>query len=144
MMKLTDKDQTLIDLLRRDGRRPLSVLARQMGVSRAALQQRLTKLEDGGAIDGYTVVLSDQYLADQVRALIMIKFPPNMRAQLEYELEDMPEVTALYSISGVFDMAGVLAAGSMAKLDRVIDLIGNLAGIEQTMSSIILSTKITR
>ncbi len=143
-MKLTDKDEILIEALRRDGRKPLSVLARQMGVSRAAIQQRLTKLEDSGAIEGYTVVLSDQYLENRVRALIMLKFPPNMRAQLEYELEDMPEVTALYSISGVFDMAGVLAAASMAKLDQVIDIIGNLDGVEQTMSSIILSTKIAR
>ncbi len=144
MMKLTDKDETLIELLRRDGRKPLSALARQMGVSRAALQQRLTKLEDGGEIEGYTVVLSDQYLENRVRALIMLKFPPNMRAQLEYELEGLQEVTALYSISGVYDMAGVLAAASMAKLDQVIDTIGNMEGVEQTMSSIILSTKIMR
>jgi len=143
-MNLTDKDEILIEALRRDGRKPLSVLARQMGVSRAAIQQRLTKLEDGGAIDGYTVVLSDQYLKNRVRALIMIKFPPNMRAQVEYELEGMQELTALYSISGMFDMAGVLSAASMAKLDQIIDAIGTLEGIEQTMSSIILSTKIMR
>ncbi len=141
-MNLTGKDELLIEILRRDARCSISEIARQMGVSRSAVQQRLTKLEDNGTIDGFTVVLSDSYLESQVRALIMIKFPPNMRAQVEHGLAGLPEVTALYSISGTFDMAGVISAGSTAQLDKVIDRIGSLKGIEQTMTSIILATKI--
>ena len=143
-MELTVKDEELIEILRRDARCSVSELARRMRVSRAAIQQRLAKLEDNNVIDGYTIVLADDFLKSQIRALIMIKYPPNMRTQIEYELEDIRELTALYSISGVFDMAGVLSAGSMGRLDEVIDKIGSLEGIEQTMSSIILSTKIMR
>ncbi|NOX39723.1 MAG: Lrp/AsnC family transcriptional regulator, partial [Alphaproteobacteria bacterium] len=66
------------------------------------------------------------------------------RASVEQALEDMPPVTSLYSISGAYDLAAVVSAGSMADLNRAIDQIGCLEGIDETMSSIILSTKIDR
>ena len=143
-MKLTEKDSELINLLRGNARCSISELARQMKVSRAAVQQRFNKLEQNGTIDGFTVVLSDEFLESQVRALIMIKFPPNKRAKIVTALNLIRQVAALYSISGTYDMAGVIAAQSMQELDRIIDQIGCLQGIEQTMSSIILSTKIMR
>jgi len=74
----------------------------------------------------------------------MIKFPPPLRANVETALADIPQITSLYSISGVFDLAAVVSAGSMSDLDITLDKIGCLDGIDETMSSIILSTKIDR
>jgi len=53
-------------------------------------------------------------------------------------------LTALYSISGEFDMAGMVCAPTMGERDAIIDKIGCIEGIDKTMSSIILSTKIDR
>lgn len=144
MSELNDKDEHLIDLLRQNGRISVSEIARRMNLSRTAAQMRLQKLERNGVIEGYSVVLSAHYLEKQVRALVMIKFPPGMRAGIEKSLGNMPQVTSLYSISGAFDLAGVISAASMGELDATIDQIGCLEGIGETMSSIILSTKIDR
>jgi len=143
-MDLTDKDERLIALLRVDGRLSVSEIARRLSVSRTAAQMRLQKLERNGVIEGYTVTLSAQYLQNRVRALVMIKFPPGKRAGIEKSLNDIAEVKALYSISGTFDLAAIISSGSMARLDATIDKIGLLEGIGETMSSIILSTKIDR
>jgi len=144
MADLTDKDEQLIALLRQDGRLSVSEIARQMNLSRTAAQMRLQKLERNGVIEGYSVVLSSRYLTQRVRALVMIKFPPGRRAGIEDALGQMAQVTSLYSISGAFDLAAVISAASMAELDTTIDRIGCLEGIGETMSSIILSTKIDR
>ena len=143
-MSLTEQDERMIALLRADGRLSVSDLARKLSVSRTAAQMRLKKLERNGVITGYSVDLSSAYLQNRVRALVMMKFPPDRRAGIEQSLTEMAQVTALYSISGVFDLAGVISAGSMAELDQTIDRIGCLDGIGETMSSVILSTKIDR
>lgn len=143
-MNLTEKDEILIGLLRKNGRLSVSEIARRMSASRTAAQMRLQKLERNGVIEGYSVKLSSSYLEKQVRALVMIKFPPGKRNVIEAALSEMPHLTSLYSISGAFDMAAVVSAPSMGVLDVLIDEIGCLEGIDETMSSIILSTKIDR
>ncbi len=143
-MEIGKKDEQLIDLLRENGRLSVSDIARRLAVSRTAAQMRLQKLERNGVIEGYSVKLSPAYLENRVRALVMMKFPPSKRADIENLLENIPQVTSLYSISGIYDLAAVVSASSMGVLDVTIDRIGCLEGIGETMSSIILSTKIDR
>jgi DNA-binding Lrp family transcriptional regulator len=47
-------------------------------------------------------------------------------------------------VSGSFDLIAVVAASSISELDLVIDRIGEIDGVEKTLSSIILSTRINR
>ncbi len=143
-MDLTDKDQQLIALLQQNGRLSVSEMARKLSVSRTAVQMRLQKLERNGVINGYTVTLSPTYLEKRVQALVMIKLSAGSREKIEAELSAINQLTSLYSISGIFDMSGVISARSMAELDVIIDKIGCMIGIDETMSSIILSTKFDR
>ncbi|WP_287799590.1 Lrp/AsnC family transcriptional regulator, partial [Acidiphilium sp.] len=50
-------DDRLITLLRHDGRRSISDLAIELGVSRATVRARIDRLERSGVIIGYTVIL---------------------------------------------------------------------------------------
>ncbi len=143
-MNLSEKDEQLIAILRRNGRISVSEIARRLSVSRTAAQARLNKLERNGVIKGYGVKLSPDYFESQVRALIMIRFPPARRAMIEEQLCAIEQVTSLFSISGTYDLAGMISAPNMAVLDATIDRIGCLEGIGETMTSIILSTKIDR
>jgi len=143
-MDISDKDQQLIALLRENARLSVSEIARRLSVSRTAAQMRLEKLERNGIIDGYTVRLSASFLKDRVRALVMIKSPPANRIKIEKALSKIPQLTSLYSISGAFDLHAVISAASVAELDAAIDAIGRLGGVDDTMSSVILSTKIDR
>lgn len=143
-MEITNKDEHMIMLLRENGRLSVSDLARQLSVSRTAAQMRLKKLERNGVIEGYSARLSDDHAKNRVRALVMIKFPPGKLMEIQQALTEMLQITTVYSISGPFDLAAVISAPSMPVLDEVIDEIGCLEGIDDTMSSIILSTKIDR
>ena len=139
-----NQDQQLIALLRDNARLPISELARQLHVSRTAALARLQRLERDGVIKGYTVKLSDDYLQGCIKAMVMIKAPPTQRHSIERALARMPQLITLYSISGSFDMTAVVVAPSVAELDQVIDRIGVLEGVEETQSSVILSTKFER
>ncbi len=143
-MSRINQDQQLIALLRDNARLPITELARKLQVSRTAALSRLHRLERDGVIKGYTVKLSDEYLQGCIKAMVMIKAPPTQRQNIEHALAKIPQLITLYSISGSFDMTAVVVAPSVAELDQVIDRIGVLEGVEETQSSVVLSTKFER
>ena len=143
-MEISGKDEQLIALLQDNARLSVAEIARRLSVSRTAAQMRLEKLERNGVIDGYSVRLSARFSKDRVRALVMIKSPPANRSKIENALAEIAQLTTLYSISGVFDLSAVISAASVEDLDAAIDEIGRLDGVDDTMSSVILSTKIDR
>lgn len=143
-MSVTDKDRELLALLSQNARMPVTELARHLGLSRTTVQTRIDKLEAEGVISGYGLKLSEDYLSSLVRAHVLITILPKSLNAVTKSLDAIREVTSLYSVSGSFDLIAVLAAPSIAELDRLIDRIGEIAGVERTLSSVILSTRISR
>jgi len=141
---MDDTDRQLIALLRENARTPTADLARRLRLSRTTVQSRIERLERRGIVAGYTVRLADDYERGLVRAHVLITALPKFARKVEEALAGIVEVRTLHSISGTYDMIAVVAAPSIAELDQLIDRIGALEGVERTMSSIILSTRISR
>ena len=141
---LSEKDRALLSLLGDNARMPVAELARKLGLSRTTVQARIERLEADGVIAGYGIKLSDAYLSGLVRAHVLITIAPKALAGVTAALAAIKEVTTLHSVSGTFDLIAILTAPSIADLDRLIDGIGALDGVERTLSSVILSTRISR
>lgn len=143
-MQITDKDRELLALLGENARIPVAMLARRLGLSRTTVQARLERLEREGVIAGYGVRLSEAYQSGLIRAHVLITIAPKSLPMVSAELEAIRQVTTLHSVNGSFDLIAILAASSIAELDGLIDRIGEIDGVERTLSSIILSTRISR
>jgi DNA-binding Lrp family transcriptional regulator len=143
-MTIDAADRQLLSLLAENARAPVAELARALGLSRTTVQSRIERLERRGVITGYSARLSDEHERGLVRAHVLITAQPKLAGKVEVELRRIPEVRTLHSVSGQFDMIAVVVAPSISELDRLIDRIGALDGIDRTMSSIILSTRIER
>lgn len=143
-MQVTQKDRGLLALLGENARMPVATLARRLGLSRTTVQTRLERLEREGVITGYSVRLSEAYKAGLIRAHVLITIAPKALSAVTSELGAIAAVTALYSVNGPYDLIAIIASPSIAELDRLIDLIGELPGVERTLSSIILSDRISR
>ena len=141
---ISEKDRDLIALLRQDARMPVSELARQLGLSRTAAQARLDKLERLGIIAGYSLRLGSQASAAEVRALIMLGTLAAQRRSIETALSRLPAISAVYSVSGPFDLIAAASAPSVEDLDQVRDQISALEGVAQLQLSMILSTRLDR
>lgn len=143
-MELSAKDRDLLALLRQNARMPVAAMAKRLSLSRTTVQVRLERLEREGVIAGYGVRLSEGYASGLVRAHILITLAPKMLSKVCAALDSLPAVSELHSVSGAFDLIAVITAPSIAELDRLIDEIGLIDGVERTLSSIILSTRVSR
>ncbi len=61
-MKIDGIDKIIIKSLVKDARTPILTIARKVGVSGAAIHQRLKKLDKSKLIDGYKMVLNPKAL----------------------------------------------------------------------------------
>jgi DNA-binding Lrp family transcriptional regulator len=143
-MPIDQTDRQLLVLLTENARAPVAELGRKLGLSRTTVQSRIERLERRGIVTGYTARLSDEHEKGQVKAHVLITALPKLAAGVESALRRIPEVRTLHSVSGHFDMIAIVVAPSIGELDQLIDRIGALEGVERTMSSIILSTRIQR
>jgi len=138
------QDQKLVMLLRQDARTSITDLARALGVSRSTVQNRLARLEATGVIRGYSVELGKDYLANLVEAHVSIKVVQKLTARTNVALEEISQVTQLFSVSGEYDLIAIVRAHSLEELSKVLDDIGNLEGVERTNSAVVLETRFRR
>jgi DNA-binding Lrp family transcriptional regulator len=143
-LSLDELDRRLIALLRKDARMPMVQLARSLGISRASAYARLQKLQRSGVIEGFTVRLSAAGERPQIRAHVLIKVKGKLNRATEKYLHTIPEIIALHAISGVYDLIAELEVADANRLNELIDQIGELDGVEETTSSIVLATKWSR
>ena len=143
-MTLDAIDQTLLNELRENARCPVALLARKVGLSRTAVQARIARLERDKVIVGYGVRSGDAYEQSLIQAHVMLTVGSKQSGHVEAALRKIPEVRSLLSVSGTFDMIAIVQAGSIDRLDALIDSIGLLDGVERTNTSVVLSTRIKR
>lgn len=143
-MKITPSDQQLLSVLRENARASTAEIARRLGLSRTTVQSRIERLERDGVIGGYTVRVNEAAERGHIRAHIMVALLPRHMASVVEALRAMPEVRALHSVSGPFDLVAMGVVPSVEGMDELTDRIGAIDGVERTTSSIILSAKFER
>jgi DNA-binding Lrp family transcriptional regulator len=136
---LDEVDHRLITLLRGNARLPAASLARQLGLSRSAVQERMRRLERDGVIQGYTALLAEA--PGGVAALAMITLDPKLHDRAVAALRGLPEVLSCHTVSGPSDLIAHVAAPDAAALDDVLTRIGKLPGVARTTSAVLLATK---
>jgi DNA-binding Lrp family transcriptional regulator len=144
MTELDSVDTRLLALLQDNSRASTSALARQLGVSRSTVQDRINRLERRRVIGGYTVRFHPDYGARRIRAHVLIRIDPKQAAAIEEALGAMPAVRTLQTVSGVYDLVTTVETDTTQDMDRLLDRIGALGGVEKTTSSIVLSTRLER
>jgi DNA-binding Lrp family transcriptional regulator len=139
-----DLDERMLSLLRLDARMPLALMARELGVARTTAQARLERLERNGTIAGYTIVAGPGVESGLIRATVLVVVDPHKTASVLARLKSVPEVRAVHTTSGRFDLNVQVAARGTAVLDTCLDRIGAIDGVKSLESLIHLTTKLDR
>jgi DNA-binding Lrp family transcriptional regulator len=136
---LDDIDRRLIALLAENARLPSATLARQLGVSRGTVQNRLDRRVEAGGVLGFTVRLSGEAAGAAVRAIMAIEVrSADMRAVVA-ALRRMPAVGRVWSTNGRWDLVAEVNTPDLVALDATLTAIRALTAVANSETSILLS-----
>ena len=141
MNELDDTDQRLLAALRRDGRAALSDLANRLGLARATVRARMERLSQRGEIVGFTVVTRGDVSTMPVRGLMMIGIEGRGAERITARLTGMPEVTAVHSTNGRWDLIAEIGTRTLEELDAVLSRVRSFDGVAASETSLLLATR---
>ena len=133
-------DQQLLALLRQDARASVATLAIKLKVSRGTVSNRITKLEDTGVINGYTVRLRPDTVPDQITAWMSITVEGNRTREVISMLLGEPGVTGLFDTNGRWDLLAELRSPNLSGLAEVLERVRLFKGTAATETSIHLQS----
>src|SRR5271168_2895112 len=127
-------------LLAEDGRLSYTELAKQTGLSVSAVQQRVRRLEERGAIRGYSAIIDPQAAGLPLTAFISIKpFDPAAPDDAPERLAHLPGIEACHSVAGDENYILKVRVATPSALEDLLQQIRACAGVS-TRTTIVLST----
>jgi DNA-binding Lrp family transcriptional regulator len=133
-------DQRLIALLRENARMPVAKLAAHLGVSRGTVQNRIDRLIAQRVLLGFTIRTTPDTDPHRVRALTMIAVDGDRADAILQELRGYPEVRALHTTNGRWDIIAEIGTATLEQFDEVLRRIRTIRGISSSETSLLLST----
>lgn len=100
-MELSKLDQKILSFLLKDARMPFLEIARECGVSGAAIHQRVKKMEDRGIICGSSLLVNPRTLGLDVCAFISVSLSEvNKYPIVVDKLSKIPEIVECHFVTG--------------------------------------------
>ncbi|UWR04447.1 Lrp/AsnC family transcriptional regulator [Ruegeria conchae] len=138
---MDELDNRLLNALHRDARASLSELAELLGVTRTTVRSRLQRLKQSGEIVGFTVVTRQGVSESPVRGLMMLGIEGRGTERIRSRLAAMPQVRAVHSTNGSWDLIAEIGTDTLDELDEVLFQIRRMEGITRSETNLLLSTR---
>ncbi|MFF2481187.1 Lrp/AsnC family transcriptional regulator [Paenibacillus sp. NPDC058071] len=97
---IDDIDRKIISALHANGRISYTDLAKDIGLSRVAVQARINTLMEEGVIERFTAVINPGKIGITVSAFFNVEVEPKYLHQAAELLAEEPVVTSLYHMTG--------------------------------------------
>lgn len=140
MIEIDNIDKKLIAILRSNSRTPVVMLAKQLGVSRATVQNRMSRLEKNGVIISYTVNLKPGSDINPVRALMSLAVEGKKGGIVIKELRGYPAIVALHHTNGRWDIIAEIRTDTLESFNALLADIRLIDGVSSTETSLLLDT----
>ena len=119
-MNTESVEKDLLSVLTEDPKASVGEIANRAGVSRPTAQKYIEKLEDDGAIVGYSVELNPKKLDHQSIALVGIDVESERYVEVTNALRNTDGLLALYTATGDHMLMAKLQANSSAEINEII------------------------
>ncbi|MFE5323564.1 Lrp/AsnC family transcriptional regulator [Paenibacillus sp. NPDC056579] len=99
-VQLDEYDLKILDALHDNGRISYTDLGRDIGLSRVAVQSRISALMEHGVIEKFTAVINPGKIGMSVSTFFNVDIEPQYLQQVAESLAQETEVTSLYHMTG--------------------------------------------
>ncbi len=139
-------DKEILRQLMEDARRPVLQIATKIGISGAAIHQRLRKLEQSGVISGSKFILNNKVLGYNTMAFVGIYLDKAARnLETVRDLKKIPEVLECHYTTGNWSVLIKIICHDNEHLMQLLNTkIQTIEGVSRTETFISLDQQIDR
>jgi Lrp/AsnC family transcriptional regulator for asnA, asnC and gidA len=128
-------DEKIIEILKKDSRRPFVDIANQLKVSEGTIRSRVRKLVDDGIIQSFTIKTSSK----NVKAIIEIKINVNVNtSDVSAKIARFEGVSEVFEVTGEEDVVAIIDVTSSPQLNEIIERIRRFDNVQSTRTRLIL------
>ena len=139
-------DRKILKFLIGNARMPFLEIARECGISGAAIHQRIKKLEDSGVILGSRLIVDPKKMGFDVCAFISIRIQdPQLQLRTVEELKRIPEIVECHFITGTYNvMVKLYCLDNDHLMKTIFNCILPVPGVSTTQTYISLNEAFQR
>jgi DNA-binding Lrp family transcriptional regulator len=142
-MDTTDKE--IVALLRQDARQSYQAIGRHVHLSAPAVKRQVDRLEQEGAVLGYTAVVDPRVFGWHAEAFVDLYCDGQMPgAAIKRAVEGEPRVVAAHTVAGEASALLHVMAEDTKDLEQVLEKIRGTEGVTRTVTEVVLSTLFQR
>lgn len=142
MAKIDDLDLTILSELSADASISVPKLSQKIKVNPSVVYSRIKRLVNRKLIQRFTIVVNNQELGFQVKALAGINMDSKKRDGVIEELFKIQGVREIAEVTGRFDILVTLYAHSLDEMHRIVsEKIGKIDGVLSSESFIEMKTR---
>ena len=145
-VKLDGIDKTILNHLMKDAKKPILEIAKNIGITGAAVHQRLRKLEKSGLIEGSKMMLDARLLGYKTMAFVGVYLDKAVsNPQAVKQLSEIPEVIECHYTTGNWSIFLKILCRDNEHLMHVLNKdIQAIDGVSRTETFISLNQQIDR
>ncbi|MGY5851566.1 Lrp/AsnC ligand binding domain-containing protein [Salegentibacter sp. F14] len=139
-------DKTILNHLMEDAKKPILEIARSIGITGAAVHQRLRKLEKSGLIEGSKLIVDPRVLGFRTMAFVGVFLDKAVsNPQAVKKLNEIPEVIECHYTTGNWSIFLKILCRDNEHLMQVLNKdIQAIEGVSRTETFISLNQQIKR
>jgi Lrp/AsnC family leucine-responsive transcriptional regulator len=138
---MDDTDRRILTALLADARTSYADLARQVGLSSPAVQDRVRKLEREGVLQGSAARLDAKRLGLGVSALVGLQQREGVDADdIVAGLTAVPEIEDCWFVAGDEAFLVKVRVADLEDLDRTLRVLRHVPGVTRTRTTVVLHT----
>ena len=108
-------------------------LSKKVNINASVVYSRIKRLIKRGLIKKFTVIINDEALGLNVKALTGINMDSKLRDNVLNELFKVPEVREVSEVTGRFDVLVTMNARSLDEMHQLIsEKVGRIEGVQKT------------
>jgi Lrp/AsnC family leucine-responsive transcriptional regulator len=142
MQRFDDFEIRMLDILQRDGRKPVTELAEEIGLSATPCARRFEGLRETGVIKGFSARLSRRALGLMVEVFVQVRLTSHSDESPETfiaAVQRMDEVSSCWTMTGDYDFLLHVMVPSVDDLnDFVMHRLMRLKGVRDVHTQLVL------
>ncbi len=133
LSEFDELDMKILSELTRDASVSVPRLSKKLHINASVLYSRIKRLSKKGLIRKFTIVIDDELLGVNVRAIIGINRDPKLKENIHTELLKIPEVRTFSEVTGRFDILLTVSTRTLEELHSVvIENVSKIEGVQNT------------